>query len=232
MTEEVWLGCDYPQPMLQFLRGAASDRKLRLFACACCRRRIGSGPSDEVLLRAVRVAEDHVEGLAEPGALAAVYAAAGALAELPSPVVGWDNLGALEYLDWLAANVIVGVCAPAVGVDDAADVASSAADLVALAGATDIEQDAQSGLVRDIFGNPFRRVTIDSSWRVPFVHSLAQAAYDERILPGGELDPQRLAVLADALEEVGAAQDVFGHLRGLGPHVRGCWVVDLCLGKQ
>jgi len=61
---------------------------------------------------------------------------------------------------------------------------------------------------------------------------LAQAAYDERLLPSGELDTVRLAVLADALEEAGSADaDVLSHLRGPGPHVRGCWAVDLILSR-
>ena len=60
--------------------------------------------------------------------------------------------------------------------------------------------------------------------------SLAHAAYDERHLPSGELDPLRLAVLADALEEAGAPDELVGHLRSPGPHVRGCFAVDFCLG--
>jgi hypothetical protein len=86
------------------------------------------------------------------------------------------------------------------------------------------------GLIRDIFGDPFRPITVPSSHRTPAVVSLAQAAYDERHLPGGELDPHRLAVLADALEEVGTTGELVTHLRGPGPHVRGCHVVDLYLG--
>jgi hypothetical protein len=70
------------------------------------------------------------------------------------------------------------------------------------------------------------------SWNDSTVVRLAQAAYEERCLPGGELDNGRLAVLADALEEAGSTDaDILGHLRGPGPHVRGCWVVDLILGK-
>jgi len=65
------------------------------------------------------------------------------------------------------------------------------------------------------------------------VVALAQAAYDERELPAGTLDLARLAVLADALEEAGCtAQTILDHLRGPGPHVRGCWAVDLILGKE
>jgi hypothetical protein len=65
------------------------------------------------------------------------------------------------------------------------------------------------------------------------VVALAQAAYDEREQPSGRLDVARLAVLADALEDAGCDQpDLLGHLRGPGPHVRGCWAVDLLLGKE
>jgi hypothetical protein len=86
--------------------------------------------------------------------------------------------------------------------------------------------------IRCIFGNPFRPVTFDPAWRTPDVTALATAAYEERILPSGDLDIHRLAVLADALEEGGASDEVVAHLRSPGPHVRGCWAVDLCLGKN
>jgi hypothetical protein len=64
------------------------------------------------------------------------------------------------------------------------------------------------------------------------VPRLARAAYEERHLPPGRLDAARLAVLADALEEAGCADaGLLDHLRGLGPHVRGCWAVDLAFGR-
>jgi hypothetical protein len=93
-------------------------------------------------------------------------------------------------------------------------------------------EEAHASLGREVFGNPFRPVPT-SSWQSPQVVALAQAAYDERELPAGTLDLARLAVLADALEEAGcAAQTILDHLRGPGPHVRGCWAVDLILGKE
>jgi hypothetical protein len=65
------------------------------------------------------------------------------------------------------------------------------------------------------------------------VPKLARAAYNDRHLPAGTLDATRLAVLADALEEAGCdSADILGHLRGSGPHVRGCWVIDLLLRKE
>jgi hypothetical protein len=92
---------------------------------------------------------------------------------------------------------------------------------------------AQAVLLRDIFGNPFRLVTLDAEWKTPTVLSLAQAAYENRTLPAGTLEPDSLAILADALEDAGCDNaDLQGHLRSLGPHVRGCWPVDLLLGKE
>jgi hypothetical protein len=94
------------------------------------------------------------------------------------------------------------------------------------------ETQAQVLLAREVFANPFRPVRFEHAWRSPAALTVAQAAYDERILPPGELDPARLAVLADALEEAGCTDaPILAHLRGPGPHVRGCWALDLILGK-
>jgi hypothetical protein len=69
-------------------------------------------------------------------------------------------------------------------------------------------------------------------WNDGTVVHLAQAAYEERELPRGHLDRHRLAVLADAVEEAGGDAKLVAHLRDLGPHCRGCWSVDLLLGKS
>jgi hypothetical protein len=93
------------------------------------------------------------------------------------------------------------------------------------------ERAHQAGLLRDVF-NPFRPASASPAWQAPQVVALAQAAYDQRELPAGTLDVARLAILADALEDAGCDQpDLLGHLHGSGPHVRGCWAVDLILGK-
>jgi hypothetical protein len=94
-------------------------------------------------------------------------------------------------------------------------------------------------LLYEIFANPFRPKTIDAAW---LAHNdgaagkLARSAYHERLLPQGMLDPQRLAVLADALEEAGCSDaEILEHLRDRGPHkgphYRGCWAVDLILAQ-
>jgi hypothetical protein len=99
-------------------------------------------------------------------------------------------------------------------------------------GTPDLEAAWQCGLARCFFGNPFRRVSLEAVYLMPDVQRLAEAAYAERLMPGGDLDPHWIAVLADALEEAGAVIDLLAHLRALGPHMRGCWVVDLLAGRS
>jgi hypothetical protein len=80
-------------------------------------------------------------------------------------------------------------------------------------------------LLRDIFGNPFRPVVINLSRRTPPVVALTQMLYDNRAV-------DRLPELADALLAAGCEhQEILSHCRSAGPHVRGCWVVDLVLGR-
>src|SRR5262249_38284578 len=94
-------------------------------------------------------------------------------------------------------------------------------------------QTEQSCLLRCLFGNPFRPIVVDPACRTPTVTALATAAYEERSLPRGTLDPDRLAVLADALEDAGCTDEqLLAHLRVPSPHGRGCWVIDLLLGKE
>ena len=80
--------------------------------------------------------------------------------------------------------------------------------------------------LRDIFGNPFRPVTFDPNWRTSTAVALAAQMYDSR-------DFSTMPILADALQDAGCENaDILDHCRGAGPHVRGCWVVDLVLGKE
>jgi hypothetical protein len=88
-------------------------------------------------------------------------------------------------------------------------------------------------LVREVFEPPFRSANGDLGWQTRTVASLAQAAYDERSMPNGHLDAVRLAILADAIQEAGCTDEsILTHLRSPGPHVRGCWAVELLLGKE
>ena len=84
---------------------------------------------------------------------------------------------------------------------------------------------ALAALLRDVVGNPFRPVSVDTSWLTSAVVSLAQSIYDDRAF-------ERLPMLADALEEAGCTNaEVLGHCRQPGTHARGCWVVDGVLDR-
>lgn len=91
------------------------------------------------------------------------------------------------------------------------------------------EEVVTCALLRDLFGNPFRPVTINPSWLAwndGTVVKMAQSIYNDRAF-------DRLPILADALEEASCTNpDLLNHCRQPGPHVRGCWVVDMLLGKE
>jgi hypothetical protein len=83
-----------------------------------------------------------------------------------------------------------------------------------------------TGLLRDLFVDPFRPVAFDPRWRTADVVGMARGIYEERAF-------DRLPILADALMDAGCEDAaILGHCRSTGPHVRGCWVVDLVLGKE
>jgi hypothetical protein len=88
------------------------------------------------------------------------------------------------------------------------------------------ETARQAGLVRCIFGNPFDPATADPVWFTSTAVALAQGIYGDRAF-------DRMPILADALQDAGCEDEaVLDHCRGPGPHVRGCWVVDLLLRKD
>jgi hypothetical protein len=221
MTVEGWEACDDPERMLGLLGDRVSGRRLRLFAAACCGRAahlLPDAPSREALQEAWRMAEgaDPADRWPRRRLLS------GMAAPLPDRAARMACLTAY----WALAREH----------REAARQAASTAALVprapgeAPSQARAAELRAVAALLRCVVGNPFRPIGIDAAWLTPAVVSLARAAYDEPILPSGELDPQRLAVLADALEEAGAGAEALAHLRGPGPHARGCHVVDACLG--
>jgi hypothetical protein len=230
MTEAEWLACTDPQKMLEFLRGRASDRKLRLFAAACCRR-IWLLLTDERSRRAVEIAERYADGQASDAEVDAAYEAAFAVFKAAKDCDSY--YGVTNSTKQAASFAAAWTLHPAPDDDFPWFVAWSAADGRRLTptGSGITEHDAQHHLLRDLF----RPVTLDPAWLTwhgGTVPALAQAIYDDRHLPSGHLDHHRLAILADALEDAGCTdQDILVHCRGPGPHVRGCWVIDSLLGK-
>ncbi|QEG31500.1 hypothetical protein GobsT_63220 [Gemmata obscuriglobus] len=88
------------------------------------------------------------------------------------------------------------------------------------------EKAALAVLVRDIFGNPFRPVIVNPSWLTSNVVALATGIYADRAF-------DRMPILADALQDAGCDNaDILTHCRSEAPHVRGCWVIDLLLGRE
>jgi hypothetical protein len=91
----------------------------------------------------------------------------------------------------------------------------------------------QIALLLDVLGPPILPVLPPAVRLAPEVIRLVRAAYNERLLPFNELDPKRLGILSDALEEAGCSDEaILSHLRSSGPHICGCWALDLVLGKQ
>jgi hypothetical protein len=99
------------------------------------------------------------------------------------------------------------------------------ADALGHAGQPQSPDELLDDLLKCVFGNPFRPIAFDPDWRTSTAVTLARQMYEGR-------DFAAMPILADALQDAGCDHpDVLAHCRGGGPHVRGCWVVDLVLGK-
>jgi hypothetical protein len=225
MTEAEWLACTDPQKMLAFLEhsGRASERKLRLFAVACCRR-LPEAATYGRARKALEVAERYADGLATLQELREVGGAAWKGARWardgPRSAAVAANQACSSPAETHSFLTCVNVLCNHVSPDD------SEASRMALRE----ERAALAALLREVVGLlPFREACIDPAWRVwneSTVQRLAQDIYSGRRFEG-------MGVLADALEDSGCDQAVLlAHLRGPGPHVRGCWAVDLLLDKQ
>jgi hypothetical protein len=245
VTEAEWLTATDPKPMLEFLRGKASDRKLRLFACACCRR------VDECLTEQMRnlveIAERVAERLVDERERKTRRTEAMRAAWHPAAITRHARGSAQSAVFWALAR-------------QASEAARETADHARLAGGTfamntsqaqagtarqDLtsegcmlrEGGVQATLLHDIFGNPFRPSPPLPpgvlKWNDSTVLRIGQGLYEDRKLPEGTLDTGRLAILADALLDAGCDNDdLIQHCREPGPHVRGCCAIDLILGKE
>jgi hypothetical protein len=229
--------------MLESLRGRASERKLRLFACACCRRlwhRLGDPRSQEAL----ETNERYADGLATDRELAwACGAARQAFFQSGSASADHPTDRSESNSSWAVWAALRQRRRTRSATQQAANSAEAWVEAAArTAGGWEWlenpkERGAQASLLRDTFGNPFRPLpaiaTAWQTWNDGTVVRLAESAYRERHLPEGLLDKDRLAILADALEEAGCCdRQILRHLRGGTEHVRGCFVVDQLLDKE
>jgi hypothetical protein len=202
-------------------KSSRSDRKRRLLACACARR-VLTFLDDPRFTRAIECCEQYAD------------ATIGwrAMLELRKVVRtarhDADSVGCDEHTHLAAGAVEAATAKNFMNFKmalEAAQHSMGARSRPAFSEACAIEQTHQVQLARDIFGNPFRPVAFDPSWRTSTAIALAEGIYADRTF-------DRLPILADALEDAGCgAADLLTHLRGDGPHVRGCWALDLVLGK-
>ena len=222
LTEEEWNASNDSYPMLRPCRRIIRyhPRKGHLFAVACCLR-IWHLFADERSREAVAILDRYIEGLATEAQLRAAEKAAQAAHTDAFQVKGKVGASA-EWAAQFAAS------------SDGWQAASRASNFAYVAAGDGLqpgpEHTAQAHLLRCIFGPlPFRSVEIEPSWLIwndGTIQKIARTIYEERAF-------DHLPVLADALEDAGCANaHILGHCRGAGPHVRGCWVVDLMLGKE
>ena len=226
MTEQEWLACTDPTPMLEFLRGKVSDRKLRLFAVACCRR-IRQLMSDERSKTSIEVAERFADGKATEQERESIHSIAGLKGRRIRN----------HPIAWTSHDYAIAAASDATNLDayEAADTArfsgqfAKAPDDETPYGDPVLREEAlaQANFVRDIFGpSPFRHVTLNPAWLTATAEKLAEAISEEKAF-------DRMPILGDALEDAGCTnQEILAHCRQPGEHVRGCWVIDLVLGKE
>jgi hypothetical protein len=230
--------------MLQFLRGKASNRKLRLFAVACCRP-FWPLLTEQCSQDALLVAERFADGLARADELAGVRRAMTAefrnrrreeIRRAALAQTGCDDQADARAVSWAgpwdAAKALLRSVAhdAAIHAANAAAVTREFSVLSEREAAKWEELGRQETLLRDLMSDPFRKPhSVNRAWLAwsdSCAEKIAAAIYADRAF-------DRLPILADALEDAGCDNDdILAHCRGRGPHVRGCWVLDLIVGKH
>jgi len=256
MTHAEWLSCDHlelllsclqgrPQPWVTIngrrwgdgtysshvyaaqravLSGKASPRKLRLFASGCLRQvehffRDDLFWSADLYRSALDLSDRYADGLVSDServtAATTVAEARGSLARAVAELL--KEPFDVRLVAYKAAEAAL----EAAGIDW-----DPKTDYWADPGVMDTQTRMQAGLLREVVGNPLEPTSLDPHWLTSPVVELARGAYEERAF-------DRLLILADALQDAGCDNaNILDHCRGPGPHVRGCWVVDLVLGKE
>jgi hypothetical protein len=232
VLEAEFYTCTDLREMLAFLQAirTTSDRKLRMFSVACVRR------SWHLLDAADREVVELAERFADGGVSQRKLDTArrGRQKQCPAglpPTVP-------EYAAWAANTTLQrrgsGAAHWAVEATLSAVVAASTGAApwseevhATRLAARDAEVACQAALLRDIFGPlPFRQVMVEPSWLTPPVVALATTIFDDRRW-------DEMPVLGDALQEAGCTDaELLAHVRGPGPHTKGCWAVDALLNKE
>jgi hypothetical protein len=246
MTEAEWNNSTDAGRMLSFVAGSAggrflSERKLRLLLVGCCRRWWPVFTAER-LTTAIETAEQYADGGVsdsdrDPAWRQTRYTVFESLCR-PNEATHYEAVQAAFFL-YFPDNRLRDSLVDNPGETQAADGLSrirraAGKWLTQTDGGIPLdpqaviaaEQVAQANLLRCVAGNPFRPVHAGSGWRTAPVVGIAEAAYAGRAF-------DRLPIMADALEDAGCADaDILTHCRAHPEHARGCWVVDLLLGKE
>jgi hypothetical protein len=204
MTEEEWLVCTDPALMLWAVQDQTTDRKLRLLACAACRA-VWVWLENPRCREAIDVAERMADGKA--GAEELETSARRAYEATASARDGAVNTFQVNWRVFDATQPVA---------------RHAAISVLNKSGAK-----YRNSLIRECFGNPFRPVAFDPAWRTSTVVALAEGIYADRAF-------DRMPILADALQDAGCENNaILTHCRDTSlTHVRGCWALDLVLGKE
>jgi hypothetical protein len=231
MTEAEWQGGGDPSALLDYAAGKLSDRKLRLFACACARRHWDQLHHDRRPQTAVEVAERFADGLATAAELEAAREAA-EVAALDAPFFSAPAYQAAQAAAddsaSQAARGVLNACHQMAVRAGAYEGVPGMDEQQAQKEAAAWEDRAQCAALRDVAGNLFRPVTLDPAWLARGGGAallLARLIYDNNQFAD-------LPFLGDALLDAGCADEaLLAHCRAPGAHRRGCWAVDLLLRR-
>lgn len=227
MTEKDWEEADDPFRLLAFVRGKASDRQLRHLMLAFVEwlvRVMPDNATEKVIDLLSTFADGGMSRKTLDQRLDRYSKSCGWFKTFGYP---WSGEELRPSLYEAAESALVWCLRPVMPDDvfylNRAIEALSESDADASAR---VVAQARADNIRDIFGNPFRSVALDPGWRTSTVVTLAEGIYADRAF-------DRLPILADALQDAGCDHpDILAHCRSDGPHVRGCWIVDLLLGKS
>ncbi len=214
MTEAEWLAGDDLNQLLRWVGRPATERKARLFAYGCCR-----AVWELLVDKRSRLAIQKLERAADDGLNSKIQRDAYNIAHAAYRELRSDTRHPLRAACWsVVAAALRG------GSERDGNIATAMSALPGWEGPDVVAFECN--LLRCIFGNPFRPVAFDPRWRSETAVALAAGIYDGRHF-------DRLPILADALEDAGCEHpDMLNHLRGPGPHARGCWPLDLVLGRE
>jgi hypothetical protein len=215
MTEEQWFASTDAAQLIRACPKKIAPRKLRLFMADWFRLNWDTVRVPAVR-EAVELAERYVDGIASKKQLERMY-------DVLRDTRGWGATDSLLVV-WPGDDQMAEAAIQFAQMLRAAQYVPWAMDELK------VEYKARMALLanflRDIVGNPFQPVAFDPAWRTDAAVTLAKGMYDSR-------DFGAMPILADALQDAGCTNDdILNHCRDVQQaHVRGCWVVDLVLGK-